>query len=175
MNDETMYTLGQITRCAFPEGASQDLIDILLSRPATGLGHLMQSSADQSGDDFLRLMNRLPDDFDDPESGVKRQQRGAFWLGYYQWAGAVDHPVSFGPEELAATGQVLYGNRWQTNLAYDLGVDPRRIRQWMSASKAEKRPIPVGVWSDLAELLRQRGLAALALSSQLDAGTTDKA
>jgi hypothetical protein len=122
------------------------------------------------GEEFERLMNRLPEDFDDPKGGVTHPQRGAFWLGYYQWAGAIDQSITFGPEELAAAGQVLYGNRWQTNLAYDLGVDPRRIRQWLSANKVDKRPIPVGVWADLAELLRQRGLAALALSSQLDSG-----
>lgn len=41
--------------------------------------------------------------------------------------------------------------------------DARRVRQWM----ARERPIPSGVWHDLADLLHQRGEAAIALSGRL--------
>lgn len=54
---------------------------------------------------------------------------------------------------LAMTGTALYGERWQTDLARDLGLsDGRRIRQWL----ADERPIPSGVLKDLRYLLEQR-------------------
>ncbi|KST61121.1 hypothetical protein AO398_00065 [Methylobacterium sp. GXS13] len=34
--------------------------------------------------------------------------------------------------ELRAIGQMLYGRRWTTELAEDLGEDPRQIRRWLS-------------------------------------------
>jgi len=54
---------------------------------------------------------------------------------------------------LIKSGQALYGERWQTALARDLGLsDGRRIRQWLSGH----RPIPEGVWNDIAKLLADR-------------------
>lgn len=54
---------------------------------------------------------------------------------------------------LIKSGQALYGERWQTDLARDLGLsDGRRIRQWLSGD----RPIPEGVWNDIAKLLADR-------------------
>lgn len=56
-------------------------------------------------------------------------------------------------EMLIKAGRSLYGDRWQTDLARDLGLsDGRRIRQWLSGD----RPIPDGVWNDIAELLTDR-------------------
>jgi len=58
-------------------------------------------------------------------------------------------------ELLALVGNALYGERWQTDLARDLGLsDARRIRQWLSLD----RTIPEGVWDDLAKLLAERKL-----------------
>lgn len=34
--------------------------------------------------------------------------------------------------ELRAIGQLLYGRRWTTELAEDLGEDPRQLRRWLS-------------------------------------------
>lgn len=54
---------------------------------------------------------------------------------------------------LIAIGSALYGDRWQTDLARDLGLsDGRRIRQWLSGD----RPIPDGIWDDLEKLLAKR-------------------
>lgn len=54
---------------------------------------------------------------------------------------------------LIMTGEALYGERWQTPLARDLGLsDGRRIRQWLS----DDRPIPAGVPNDLRKLLEER-------------------
>ena len=57
---------------------------------------------------------------------------------------------------LVMAGNVLYGDRWQTDLARDLGLsDGRRIRQWLSGD----RPIPDGVLDDLARMLTSRKVA----------------
>ena len=54
---------------------------------------------------------------------------------------------------LVMSGQALYGERWQTDLARHLGLsDGRRIRQWLSGD----RPIPDGIWKDIARLLTER-------------------
>lgn len=165
MNTETMYTLGQITRCVFPDGAEPELTDVILVQPATGLARIMRSTtAKYASDDLQSLVDRLPADLTDPPGGVKAEDQGPFWLGYYQWQSAADKAQAYGPAELAEAGQALYGERWQTDLARDLGLsDGRRIRQWMSGD----RPIPTGVWADITRLLRKRGLDALTLSSKL--------
>jgi hypothetical protein len=166
MDSEVMYTLGQITRCAFPDGAEPELIDVILVQPATGLAKVMRSpTANYAGEDLDRLVSRLPDDLSDPKGGVKIEDQGPFWLGYYQWMAAVDKAKAYGPAELSEAGQALYGERWQTGLARDLGIaDARRVRQWMTGD----RPIPAGVWADIARLLRQRGLNAISLSGKLE-------
>ncbi len=54
---------------------------------------------------------------------------------------------------IITVGHALYGDRWQTSLAYDLGLpDGRRIRQWLS----DDRPIPSGLRGDLLRLLSER-------------------
>lgn len=59
----------------------------------------------------------------------------------------------FGTNELTLAGQALFGDRWQTDLSRALGLsDARRIRQWLTGD----RPIPTGVWNDIAELLKKR-------------------
>ncbi|MEQ7870764.1 hypothetical protein V6R97_08930 [Chromohalobacter salexigens] len=70
-----------------------------------------------------------------------------------------------GPNDLEAAGEVLYGERWQSDLARALGIsDPRRIRAFMHG----ERSIPPGIWDDIAQLLRKRGQAAIALADRLD-------
>lgn len=34
------------------------------------------------------------------------------------------------PSELRAVGELLYGERWQSPLAKDLGVNDRTVRKW---------------------------------------------
>jgi hypothetical protein len=56
-------------------------------------------------------------------------------------------------ELLIEAGKVLYGERWQTDLARDLGLsDGRRVRQWLSG----ERPVPPGVLNDIEALLLAR-------------------
>ena len=53
---------------------------------------------------------------------------------------------------LKEAGELLYGTRWQSDLARALGVGDRRVREWT----AGERRTPPGVLSDIAGLLRQR-------------------
>ena len=63
-------------------------------------------------------------------------------------------------ELLIAAGEALYGDRWQTPLARDLGLtDGRRVRQWLSG----ERPIPESVWDALPVLLKARNKSIDAL------------
>lgn len=65
---------------------------------------------------------------------------------------------------LAAAGKLLFGSRWQSDLARALGVGDRRVREWLSGT----RRIPVGVWPDIANLLHQRQAECAALASEID-------
>lgn len=58
--------------------------------------------------------------------------------------------VRLTPEQLKQAGELLYGNQWQSDLARAINVDSRRIRQWLSG----QRPIPVGLWLEIIELLK---------------------
>ncbi len=64
------------------------------------------------------------------------------------------------PALLRAAGQAMYGPRWQTDLAAELGLSRRTILRWM----AGQWPIPDGVATDLLRLIvaRQGELSALA-------------
>ena len=67
--------------------------------------------------------------------------------------------IVFDPADMAAAGYALYGERWQSELAHNLGVDPRRVRQWMAGERKPK----VGVMLDIIALMEnnQRELAAV--------------
>lgn len=53
---------------------------------------------------------------------------------------------------LAEIGKVLYGPRWQTDLARDLGISDRTMRRW-TANRAD---VPPGAWRDLYRRLENR-------------------
>ncbi|MGX8840984.1 hypothetical protein ACWWKA_27395 [Klebsiella quasipneumoniae] len=68
-------------------------------------------------------------------------------------------------------GLLLCGERWLTELARALGLsDGRRIRQWLSGD----RPIPVGIWDDLRELLEDRSSKMELIVKQIQASKKDK-
>lgn len=56
------------------------------------------------------------------------------------------------PAILRAAGEALYGPLWQCELARALGVTDRTVRRWLQGS----RGIPLGLASDLVELLSKR-------------------
>lgn len=39
-------------------------------------------------------------------------------------------------KQLEQAGRLLYGDQWQSNLARDLSIDSRRIRQWVSGERS---------------------------------------
>jgi len=57
-----------------------------------------------------------------------------------------------GPAGLELVGLALYGHRWQTSLARDLGVAVRNVQYWATGEK----PIPPNQWRYIAALLDQR-------------------
>lgn len=70
---------------------------------------------------------------------------------------------------LVNAGNALYGERWQTNLARDLNLsDARRIRQWLS----DDRPIPDGIFNDIAELLTSRKINIDNVLNELNSNQT---
>jgi hypothetical protein len=56
------------------------------------------------------------------------------------------------PDDLAAAGRALYGERWQTSLAQDLHISDRTIRRWLAGAS----PIPEHVESEVRAVLMQR-------------------
>ena len=164
-----MHTLGQLARAIWQHDCVDDaILDQLLVAPATGLALLQKTDKFQAADQdaISHIIDKLPADLSDPKGGVNIEDQGPFWIGYYQYIGAMAAAKKYGPAELSTAGQALYGDRWQTDLSRDLGLsDGRRIRQWM----ADERPIPAGVWADISALLRQRQTTIKAVLSHIAA------
>ncbi|MEG9884161.1 MAG: hypothetical protein V6Z86_06010 [Hyphomicrobiales bacterium] len=156
MDQNAIYILGQIARVIWPEGnIPSHYLKTMLARPTYGLALALRSypasQADQ--DEIGTLMDRLEvEDVDDRPAGVSSRDQMPFWRGYYRHLAEPDPAKGYGARELAAIGQALYGPRWQTDLARNLGVDSRRIRQWLASA----RPVPVTIWAELAGHLAMR-------------------
>lgn len=59
----------------------------------------------------------------------------------------------YGPAELEKCGVLLYGDRWQTEMAKNLGfANSRIIRYWLT----RERHIPVYVWKKLVDLMKEK-------------------
>ena len=56
------------------------------------------------------------------------------------------------PKGLAEVGETLYGPRWQSALARDLGVSIRTVQFWA----AGERRIPDAQWAAMVDLLDAR-------------------
>lgn len=167
--ETTMYTLGQLARAIWPKGdAPAALVDLLLTQPATGLAQVLKSAAAKRADteQIEALIARLPADIADPPHGVRIEDQGPYWTGYYHYLTAIERSRNLGPEHLAKAGTLLYGERWQSDLARALNVGDRRVREWIAGD----RKIPPGIWADIAGLLRQRSNEGLALLRELDQG-----
>ena len=64
---------------------------------------------------------------------------------------------------LVEAGEALYGARWQTELARDLGVSDRTVRRWVTGTT----DMPKGVYIDLLRLTQERGAALDGLAQRL--------
>lgn len=64
------------------------------------------------------------------------------------------------PELIQAVGEALYGPRFETALAYALGVNRRTVYRWRAGTAQPRK----SVWIDLRALLEERAgeLAKLA-------------
>ncbi|MCG7600088.1 hypothetical protein MHM84_09835 [Halomonas sp. McH1-25] len=151
---DTMYTLGKLTRCVYPNGADPSVTELVIAQPATGLAWLKEASeARQVCDDIEYLVLRIPPDLTDPLEGVSASDQGMFWLGYYQWSAEMQKAQWLWPADLVDASLCLFGNGWETQLSAALGLkDPQQVRQWLSGARA----IPVGVWEDVAGLLQRQ-------------------
>lgn len=53
---------------------------------------------------------------------------------------------------LVEAGEALYGPRWQSELARDLGVADRTVRRWVAGTT----DVPPGLYVDLLRLTQER-------------------
>lgn len=66
------------------------------------------------------------------------------------------------PDLLRAIGQALYGTRWQSEVARDLGVSEGMVRKYLRGESA----VSAQAWATLAAQLRHReGLVRSALKA----------
>jgi predicted transcriptional regulator len=61
--------------------------------------------------------------------------------------------MSGGADLLRAAGKALYGERWQSPLARELGVSARTVRNWC----ANKHQCPTDIAEQLLPCVRTRG------------------
>lgn len=60
-------------------------------------------------------------------------------------------------------GEALYGPRWQSDLARDLGVADRTVRRWAAGAS----DVPSGVYLDLLRLTQERAALLDSLAPRL--------
>lgn len=168
MNTEkTLHSLGRLCRMVWPETGTADtaVVETMAEHPASGFGMLCATEAFKTVMDdptVARMIESLPTEL--PSGPLRADNQGPFYLGFFQQAHKLTLADSLGPEDLRKAGETLFGSAWQSELARQIGVnDSRRIRQWLAA----ERPIPAGVWLELAELAKIRGENLVTLSNLL--------
>lgn len=67
------------------------------------------------------------------------------------------------PTLLCKAGEALYGARWQSDLARDLGVADRTMRRWAAGEFS----IPDAVSGELRGILKAKGIAMAAVRRKL--------
>jgi hypothetical protein len=167
MIEEIFYSLGQLSRCIYPDGDVPDaILDVILSQPASGLRLLMRTQQAKAAprEEIERLMDKIPRDLADPEEDVKTEDTMPYWLGYYHYAATLGWANHFGAAQLRRVGEFLFGKCWQTDLARALDVGDRSVRAWLSGG----RRIPPGIWVDIFVLLRKHEAEGYALMGELD-------
>ena len=165
--EKTMHTLGRICRMVWPETGSADtsVTETIAEHPANGFGVLCATAAFKAVMDdptIVRLINSLPTEL--PNGPMATENQGPFYLGFFQQANKLTLTESLGADDLRKSGEALFGSTWQSELARQLGInDSRRVWQWLAGD----RPIPAGIWLELAELAKARGESLVALSQLL--------
>lgn len=168
MNTEkTMHTLGRLCGLVWRSVTESDPIvtDAIAETPAKGFAMLAQTASFRAvADDpnVKRILATLPEKL--PKGPLPVEDQGPFYMGIFQQGHKITLAESLGPEDLRKTGEALFGATWQSELARQLGInDSRRVRQWL----AGERPIPAGIWLELAEIAKARGENLINLSNLL--------
>ncbi|UOO87518.1 hypothetical protein [Neisseria arctica] len=154
MNDinKIMNAVGQLAAHVYGREIPADVQAQLLTHPATGIAMMAKKPglvklADQ--EEIARIIDKIPAE-SEALRGVKLHNQGPFWKGYYDYLYAADK--EFTAENLTAIGKVLYGERWQTDLADALNINSRRIREMVAGT----RKIPPGIVVDILTLLKEK-------------------
>lgn len=64
---------------------------------------------------------------------------------------------------LREAGEALYGSRWQSELARDLGVADRTVRKWAAGDS----PVPESAYAKLATIAKRRAHLIAGLIARL--------
>lgn len=64
---------------------------------------------------------------------------------------------------LETIGEALFGSRWQTDLAAEIGVSDRTMRRWAGCPDN----MPKGAWADIRNLCARRGKTLVKISEEL--------
>ncbi|MDR2872568.1 MAG: hypothetical protein LBV45_08655 [Xanthomonadaceae bacterium] len=167
--EEIMYTLGQIIRAVWPVGGvPQGVIDTILVTPMAGLLAVFETNQGRSAlatESVERLLQRIPSDFDDPKDGVKTDEQGPFWVGYYNYTSAINRSQRFDGSHLERAGRFLFGDLWQSYLVRALQVNEESVTAWALG----KLPIPHAVWADLEKMIKQHENGGAEFLKELDA------
>ena len=80
-----LYILGKLTRAVYPNGAPPAITDIAVVQPTIALGLIMRHvDANKLHDRAGKFLSMLPADLQDPKNGIKIENQGPFWLGYFK-------------------------------------------------------------------------------------------
>ena len=70
---------------------------------------------------------------------------------------------------LKRCGEALYGPRWQSELAREMGVSTRTMRRWLASPK----DMPAGVFALLPKLCQQHAETLMGLARELHRAAAD--
>ncbi|MFG1414081.1 hypothetical protein V5G24_23550 [Xanthobacter sp. VTT E-85241] len=157
------YLMGRLCAMVYPDSVADippTTVAAIFRSPMAGLA-LLRPRLDNSPD-VEEIIEAL-----DPgaEGPLKGEAQGPYWLGYYHQRATAALASRLAVEDLRRIGEVLYGPRWQTEMAQALRFgDSARIRQFLSGA----RPIPAGIYADTMALLRHKSETAKALADELE-------
>ena len=69
---------------------------------------------------------------------------------------------------LAEAGEALYGPRWQSEVARDLGCNVRTVQRWVAGVV----DVPAGIYADLWRLALERAVLLDAVAEKLKEAST---
>lgn len=169
-NDRIMLRLGQLARLVYPvDELPLAVVDAILANPAQGYEDLLAKAESMeltpgAQADYRTIVRTMPP-LEMLPTSVPSDSRAQFWQGWYRYGIVFDNPLNWSSNDLARVGRMLFGTRWQTDLASALDVSDRSVRAWVSG----ERRISAGVRDDIITLLREQTRDALEALEALDA------